>query len=120
MVECVLCPFTTCCAGDMGFDGSSAMIQDANLDDSLYKNTDGASCFLMDGGTGFQADGTRVDDQPMAVDFDGGPPTHQEDGFASGGDDYGMQKPPVLAFVSFLSPDDENMLESSECQTYPM
>ena len=86
----------------MGFDGSSAMIQDANLDDSLYKNTDGASCFLMDGGTGFQADGTRVDDQPMAVDFDGGPPTHQEDGFASGGDDYGMQKPPVLAFVSFF------------------
>jgi len=69
----------------MGFDGSSGMIQDANLDDSLYKNTDSASCFLMDGG-----DGTRVDDQPMAVGFDGDPATRHEDGFASGGDDYGM------------------------------
>jgi len=76
-------------SGDMGFDGSSGMIQDANLDDSLYKNTDSASCFLMDGGGGFQADGTRVDDQPMAVGFDGGPAAGPEDGFVSGGDDYG-------------------------------
>lgn len=78
------------CAGDMGFDGATGMIQDANLDDSLYKSTDSASCFLMDGGTGFQSEGTRLDDQPMAVGFDGDPATNQEDGFASGGDDYGM------------------------------
>jgi len=78
------------CSGDMGFDGSSGMIQDANLDDSLYKNTDSASCFLMDGGAGFQADGTQVDDQPMAVGFDSGTETRHEDGFTSGGDDYGM------------------------------
>jgi len=70
----------------MGFDGTSGMIQDANLDDSLYKNTDS----WMDGGGGFPADGTRVDDQPMAVGFDGGPADRHEDGFASGGDDYGV------------------------------
>ena len=74
----------------MGFDGTSGMIQDANLDDSLYKNADSASCFLMDGGSAFQADGTHVNDQPMAVGFDGGPVAQHEDGFASGGDDYGM------------------------------
>ena len=77
------------CAGDMGFDGSSGMIQDANLDDSLYKNTDSSSCFLMDGGAGFQGDGTQVGDQPMAVGFDAEPAPRHEDGFASGGDDYG-------------------------------
>lgn len=77
------------CTGDMGFDGSSGMIQDANLDDSLYKNTDSSSCFLMDGGGGFHGDGTQVGDQPMAIGFDGDTANHQEDGFASGGDDYG-------------------------------
>lgn len=82
--------YSVVCTGDMGFDGTSGMIQDANLDDTLYKNTDSSSCFLMDGGAAFQGDGTRVDDQPMAVGFDAGPTTHHEDGFASGGDDYGM------------------------------
>jgi len=75
----------------MGFDGTSGMIQDANLDDSLYKNTDSSSCFLMDGGGGFQGDGIQVGDQPMAVGFDTEPAARHEDGFTSGGDDdYGM------------------------------
>jgi len=65
------------------------MIQDANLDDSLYKNTDSSSCFLMDGGGGFPSDGAQLDDQPVAVGFDDDPAARQEDGFTSGGDDYG-------------------------------
>ena len=41
-----------CCwyiTGDMGFDGSTGMMQDGHLDDSLYKSADSVSCFLLDG-----------------------------------------------------------------------
>ena len=73
--------------GDMGFDGTASMIQDAHLDDSLYKNSDAA--FLLGETDGFHGEETHPNDKPLGVEFDAAAAAPQDDNYASGPDDYG-------------------------------
>ena len=62
------------------------MIQDAHLDDTLYKSTDAA--FLLGDNGGYHDGEMHPNDKQMTVGFDGAPSTHHDDSFASGAEDY--------------------------------
>jgi len=72
----------------MGFDGGAGMIQDANLDDTLYKNAD-AAFFLGDSG-GYHEEDNNLSNKPPSVGFEGVQSAHHDDSFGSEPDDYGM------------------------------
>ena len=71
----------------MGFDGGASMIQDAHLDDTLYKNADAA--FLLGDSGGYHEEEVHPNDKPMTIGFDGMQSAHNDDSYASGPDDYG-------------------------------
>ena len=79
----------------MGFDATASMIQDAHLDDSLYKNSD--SAFLLGNADGFHGDEPHPNDKPLGTEFETAPVVQRDDddddNYASGGDDYGMCSP---------------------------
>ena len=66
--------------GDMGFDDRN-IIQDANMDDTLYKNPD-SSNILLDDSLEKNQDGEK----PMDIDFDA---ANQNDDFGKEFDDFG-------------------------------
>lgn len=67
--------------GDMGFDGGANIIQDAHMDDTLYKNPESNNLLLE-----HPTDKDAVD-KPMDIDFDAQP---RDDGFGAAMDDFGQ------------------------------
>lgn len=81
-------PFTS--SGDMGFDDRN-IIQDANMDDTLYKNTDATNILLDD-----SLEKNQDVEKPLDIDFD---PAATDGNFGKNDfDDFGMC---VICMVSF-------------------
>ena len=68
-------------AGDMGFDDRN-IIQDANMDDTLYKNPDSSNILLDD-----SLEKNQDTEKPLDIDFDA---PQRDDEFGKEFDDFGM------------------------------